>query len=616
MCDGFRHCPENGLNQGEETVCNNVRIEKFVSHFIPDANRFGNTHFVPPCQPGFAKAGNCESLSFETEYGVIRTILVEKDTKYDCSTTNREVHTLLKCNGRCLEKTNKNTGNISCVHFYRSGKCSLTSEPKSVLTFFSEGTSYQTEKVYISDQKRYSDNSTLTTYFNATFRCRGTGNCIPLSSVCDSHNDCGDWEDEEHCFNRFKCSQNSSETVHVSKICDGSFDCVNKADECGDQCKHASPENFRILDNTVYRIFAVFIGGFGMIFNTTAIAMFIINIKSHKGISTLVNDTMVFMIAVGDLMVGGYLVTIFFADYHFESNNYCEERYKWFGSRECDSIGIISTFGTMLSLLCMATLSLFRVISIKTMMSLADFDIKNKLKLVAIVLIQIGVSALISVLPVLKSLEDYFVNGLYYPENPLFRFDIMKKEQFKAALESWNSLKPEITTDMSWEDIRLLVKQLFPDQKYNDDISVGFYGNHGVCLFKYFVTTEDPQWQYSIAVLALNTLCFIIITVSYAMIVRHTISSSTSAGTGDQMKGMMTKLQRKVTIIIATDFATWIPFTTVAFLHFGGFVDASRYYSLSSIVLLPINGVMNPLIYNGDKIFHLCARVSWYCFAV
>ena len=166
MCDGYRHCPKNGLNQGEETVCSNVRTEKFVSHFIPNANRFGSTHFVPQCQPGFAKAGNCEGLSFETEYGIIRTIIVEKDTKYDCSTTNREVHTLLKCNGRCLEDTNNNTGNISCVHFYRSGKCSLTSEPESVLTFFSEVTSYQTEEVYISDQKRDSDNSTLTAYFD------------------------------------------------------------------------------------------------------------------------------------------------------------------------------------------------------------------------------------------------------------------------------------------------------------------------------------------------------------------------------------------------------------------------------------------------------------------
>ena len=609
MCDGYRHCPKNGLGKGEETVCNDVRTKKSESHSIPDANRFGNTHFVPQCQPGLTKAGKCERLSFETEYGVIRTIMVENDTKYDCSTTNRETHILLKCNGRCLEETSNNNSNMSCVHFYRSSRCSLTSEPKSVLTFFSDGTSYQTEKVYISDQKRHSDNSTQTTYFNATFRCRGSGNCILLSSVCDSVNDCGDWEDEEHCFNRFECSQDSSEVVHVSKVCDGIFDCVNKADECGHQCKHASPENFRILDNTVYRVFAVIIGGFGMVFNTAAIVMFIIKIRTHKGISTLINDTMVFMIAVGDFMVGGYLVAIFFVDYHFESNNYCENRQTWFGSRGCENIGVISTFGTMLSLLCMATLSLFRVISIKTMMSLADFDTKNKLKLVAVVLIQIGVSALISVLPVFKSLEDYFVNGLYYSKNPLFRFGIMKKEQFKATLESWNSLKHGITTDMSWDDIRLSVRQLFPDQKYNDHISVGFYGNHGVCLFKYFVTMDDPQWQYSIAVLALNTLCFIIITVSYIMIIRYTISSSKSAGTADQMKGMMTKLQRKVTIIIATDFVTWIPFTIVAFLHFRDITDASRYYSLSSIVLLPINGVMNPLIYNGDKVFHLCARV-------
>ena len=48
-----------------------------------------------------------------------------------------------------------------------------------------------------------------------------------------------------------------------------------------------------------------------------------------------------------------------------------------------------------------------------------------------------------------------------------------------------------------------------------------------------------------------------------------------------------------------TDFACWIPFVVVSFLHFFRVLDASRQYGLFSIVILPINSIINPLFYSS-----------------
>jgi hypothetical protein len=58
------------------------------------------------------------------------------------------------------------------------------------------------------------------------------------------------------------------------------------------------------------------------------------------------------------------------------------------------------------------------------------------------------------------------------------------------------------------------------------------------------------------------------------------------------------KLQIKVSVIILTDFLCWIPFTIVCFLHFGEVIDATMWYPVFSSIILPINSVINPLLYD------------------
>ena len=51
-------------------------------------------------------------------------------------------------------------------------------------------------------------------------------------------------------------------------------------------------------------------------------------------------------------------------------------------------------------------------------------------------------------------------------------------------------------------------------------------------------------------------------------------------------------------VIILTDFLTWVPFTIVCLLHYAEVLDAQPFYSLFSTILLPINSVINPLLYD------------------
>ena len=132
--------------------------------------------------------------------------------------------------------------------------------------------------------------------------------------------------------------------------------------------------------------------------------------------------------------------------------------------------------------------------------------------------------------------------------------------------------------------------------------NIGFYGNDGVCLFKYFVTPTDPQKIFSLAILLINFVCFVLISASYAMVIFVTNSSGQAVGSrqDNPANARNMALQRKVSMIILSDFSCWFPFLTIGLLHFANLIDASKYYELCSIIILPINSVINPLIYHSE----------------
>ena len=85
---------------------------------------------------------------------------------------------------------------------------------------------------------------------------------------------------------------------------------------------------------------------------------------------------------------------------------------------------------------------------------------------------------------------------------------------------------------MSWRNIGRMVQEMFSEDFGGIQGSrVEFYGNDGVCIFKYLVTERDPQHFFSISILLVNFTCFFFITASYLMIHRRTTLHSRKSKT-------------------------------------------------------------------------------------
>ena len=122
-----------------------------------------------------------------------------------------------------------------------------------------------------------------------------------------------------------------------------------------------------------------------------------------------------------------------------------------------------------------------------------------------------------------------------------------------------------------------------------------FYANSGVCIFKFLVTPDDPQKEFSTIIMVINLCCFLLIAVNYTIIFINTKRSSKCAV---NCNNNSSRMEAKITLIILTDFICWIPLTVVCFLHFGELIDATHWYPYFSSILLPLNSVINPMIYN------------------
>lgn len=108
------------------------------------------------------------------------------------------------------------------------------------------------------------------------------------------------------------------------------------------------------------------------------------------------------------------------------------------------------------------------------------------------------------------------------------------------------------------------------------------------------MTEINPQRYFSLTILLTNFICFLIICFSYIIIGKEANSGSSNVTARKHKRN----LQIKIGLIILTDFFCWIPFISLCFLHYSELIDATSWYTNFSIIILPINSLINPLLYN------------------
>ena len=429
-------------------------------------------------------------------------------------------------------------------------------------------------------------------YQNNYFLCENNG-CVTYAKVCDLVDDCGDGSDEVLCTNNFQCTSSKARIPKWQK-CDGNINCEDLSDECNSGCGK------EIIEGIALELSSWVIGFLAVSFNTVIV---VVSLKSLNGVSTsmgLLNKLLIVMISIGDFLVGGYLFTISAFDAWYGSS-YCSKQTEWRSSYYCSLLGIASTIGSQISLFSMTALSSARLFGIKNAMNMSSrICWKSCGKISTLLLIIMAGSVGIAVTPILPQFEDFFVNGMRYEEtNPMF-VGFPEKDVHLQVIQAYHGRmrgnQNSITWKMTLELIDGMFSKIYGGLKRE---KVDFYGNDGVCLFKYFVTDEDPQKIFTWFILAVNFFCFFIITISYIIINIVSVKSGKTIQNNRQISDRNRKMQRKISIIVATDFLCWVPFVVICCLHSLSILDATPWYSLFSIVILPINSVINPLLYDS-----------------
>ena len=588
LCDGVETCGDGAENE----VCK-------IARDFPTINK---TALYQGSRRDLCDY-NCEVIEFIRPwidiFGITKLKLIVPTSKVNCSYLFGEYYLFLSCMDLCLDAPcplNKNRTLLynSCPGQYPDRVNTLANN--SFLTFVEKSKTGQYHQDY--------------------FQCNNS-RCVEYMQVCDLIDDCGDMSDEFSCANHMICENTFNSTKHqfisLSQRCDGIYDCFDLSDECNTACGK------RILENWILQVLCWVMGVLALIFNSYTVFRGLTTFQHSRTESMLTNKAMVSLIGSGDLFIGLYLVLLSFYDSFVYGNWFCRNQAEWYIGTPCSIMGVISTVGSQVSLFAMTALSIIRMygMTFKRMGIPGPANRSTAIKLASLVTGIITASLAIAVTPLIPSLEEYFVQGMYY--DPIYKVFIgfPNKEKHVNVLKAhYNTTS--ITMDFTWKEIGEKVDGMFTQQYgHLSRHPVHFYGNDGVCLFKYFVRSDDARRiRQSIEstaditdhkgdpvvwlMLGVNLVCFIIITFCYIVINIQTRISSRRSGQHHNPKRVRDNrsLQNKITLIVATDFICWVPFIIISGMHNIGVFDATKWYVTYAMIALPLNSVINPLIYD------------------
>ena len=581
LCDGIENCGN------ENKICAISRRSPSLMTKVLTTNK-GQAKLLSFCHTGLAGQesliGSCISKGFiypDAEiFGVeSKTSVILPHSKQSCDYMYGEQYLYTSCTGQCLEAT-----------------CPLQTVPRYEVC--PNQIPHRVGTIVNNQYLIFLTKSFGTVYTNTFFVCTNKIKCIDYSQVCNLVYDCEDGSDETQCTNHFQCNS-SGKLLPKSKICDGHIDCADLSDECNEQCSK------KLLEGNFLKGLSWLIGLLAIVANLAIIVKNLAALERCKTSVALINRVLIIMIAVGDFLIGFYLFVIATYDAIIFKQDYCKKQISWITSFECSVIGVLSTIGSQISLFSMTGLSIVRIYGIWNSMKIpGEVSLMKVVKISAVILSLILVSATIAVVPIVESFEDFFVNGVRFSDELKIFIGTPDKATVTGVIEAYHGRMKDAT--LRWKTLIEMVREMFSHDFDYDDLTarVGkkdFYGNDGVCLFKYFVQNQDPQKLFVWSTLLLNFICFVLISISYLFIgilSRRSSKSLASSENSRQIAQRNNRMNQRIAIIIITDFLCWVPFVLICILHSLEVIDATPWYSIFSMIILPINSVINPLLYD------------------
>ena len=577
LCDGLDTCGK------ENEICSISSRSHSLTTTVTTTKK-GTTKILSFCHKGLRNLqlliGHCVHEEFiypkENIFGVEKTSVILPNSKLSCEYMYGEQYLYTSCADRCFQAS-----------------CPLRNIPRYEVCpgQFPDRIGTIVNNEYLI----FLTKSFGTIYSNRFFVCADNKKCIDYSQVCNMIYDCKDGSDEILCTNHFQCSS-SGKLLPKTKKCDGQIDCSDLSDECNELCSKS------LLEGTFLKGLSWLIGLLAIVANLVIMGKSLRAIKRCKTYVALINRMLIIMIALGDFFIGCYLFIIATYDAVILKQDYCKQQITWITSMECSVIGVFSTIGSQISLFSMTGLSIVRIHGIWNSMNIpGELTLMKVFKIAAGILCLILVSATIAIVPIVESFEDFFVNGVKFADGLKIFIGTSNKATVTAVIQAYHGRTKDTT--LRWKTLIEVVRDMFSHDLDYEDLTdkvdnLDFYGNDGVCLFKYFVKNQDPQKIFVWSILALNFTCFALISISYLFIGILSRQSSKSLGSNKQITQRNNRMNQRIAIIITTDFLCWVPFILICILHSVEVIDATSWYSIFSMLILPINSVINPLLYD------------------
>ena len=442
------------------------------------------------------------------------------------------------------------------------------------------------------------------------FRCHSDKHkLIKIEKVCDFSADCPDQSDEKYCSDEthFNCTSGTTFSIDKSRVNDDLLDCSDRSDECKES--QISSVRQMIKNDHLRKYIWVTLVGI-VVFNSIVIRR---NIKILKKIDKeqlikYFNLVFVLNLSFSDIIYGFVLSAIAYSSQKF-SGSYCASSFVWRSSLSCDIIGCLTVISSQTSLNILVLMTFFRLYTVYKPFKSLD---TKKHRVYLLLLLCWVFSILLSIAPVV--LKKEFTQKLVISKNIFFnnkKVDrvIEPNSLYKLtdAIENvWTkSHRKNKLPSKSFRETRNY-KDWFlnsPDARRNHpwtsvDVktSFGFYGSSSVCLPDFYSKSETAS-KFSVALMSLNSLLISFIVVGYALIF-YKISSQTVDKRAKKKSEKENSVSVRIFLIMVTDVSCWLPIIVFSFASYFGYQINDVVHSLTSIVLLPINSLLNPVLYS------------------
>ena len=422
-----------------------------------------------------------------------------------------------------------------------------------------------------------------------------------------NRSDCPRGFDELFCPKRFKCNASGKISIDVRHVCDTKPDCNDNLDEINCPTSNNYPggvsSDTEMIPDLGVKIVLWIMGFLVMLGNSYVIISTICVLKKKQTLDSMnFQRFIVLNISIADFIMGIYLITIACFDVSF-SGFYHEVDGEWRSSLKCSVIGSLAVISSEASCFLMVVLTGFRLKNItQPVESLNASSHPWTICIIAAWLF----SFFLGIAPILGSTSQYFFHGFWY-SSP-FQNDtwyISDLEKFACRLSALTNKTIKFTGN-KFQSVETFVAGSIPNNASVEHL--GYYGGTGLCMPRFYVAYGESSWEFTIAMITLNFLCFVFIAFGYFIIYKHSTSSSANLR-ANRSNNQTTKMQKRIARIIATDFCCWIPICVMAYVRLGIEFD-NIVYQISAVLLLPINSAMNPILFSPlfDKLIDFCRR--------